>query len=467
MKPRLAFFGWLLVSAGVPSPATGQATAADLFPPGLAAFWQHAPHEESRSRMTLNDVEQEALRNNPEIRLAARRVAIAEARSRSAGALEDPQFMYRGWGTPLAKPWDLNQTQHMFMFSQSLPGTGKRQLRAKLADGAIEVAKAEAEAKSRDVLAQVRAAFYALLRSDSELRFHDEQVELARQSSESARIKYVVGKVPQQDMLKAQTALTRLVEHLLMLTQDGDLARAKLNTLMGRDPAAPLDVAGDYTPDVHLPGILELEKLALEHRPELAAVSSAIGQDETRTELAQKTLKPEYTVSGGYMLMPGDSRYRNTYMAELSVTLPWLNRQRHEDEIAEAKAILAAENAEFAAQRSVVFGEIQESLVRARAAQRLSALYRDTLRPQAQAVLKATVAAYQNDRTDFLNLLDSQNTALEVELSYIRAESELETRLADLERAVGTALPQTVSTALEEPGDARAKITSSVQEAKQ
>ena len=59
---------------------------------------------------------------------------------------------------------------------------------------------------------------------------------------------------------------------------------------------------------------------------------------------------------------------------------------------------------------------------------------------QAQASLKSTVAAYQADRTDFLNLLDSQNTTLEVELDYYRAASELESQIADLERAVGTPL---------------------------
>src|SRR5712692_6323908 len=165
-----------------------------------------------------------------------------------AGALADPSFMYRGWGTPLAKPWDLNQTQHMFMFSQNLPGGGKRQLRGQLADSDVEVTKAQLETKKRDVLAQVRRSFYELLRNQDELRFHDEQVALARQGLESARIKYVVGKVPQQDMIKAQIALTRLVEHLVMLQQDSDLARTRLNTLLGRDPGAPLDVLGAYSP---------------------------------------------------------------------------------------------------------------------------------------------------------------------------------------------------------------------------
>lgn len=421
------------IDAAAPDPLAG----ADAI---LPAPQEH--HAATTAPLTLAELEAAALENNAEIRAASRQVAVAETRRGSAGALDDPSFTYRGWGTPLAKPWDLNQTQHMFMFSQNLPGGGKRQLRGQLADSDIEVAKAELEAKRRDVVAQVRRSFYELLRNQDELRFHDEQAALARQGLESARIKYVVGKVPQQDMLKAQIALTRLVEHLVMLQQDSDLARTRLNTLLGRDPGAPLDVLGSYSPPAKLPGLIELEKLALENRPELMAISAAIRQDETRTQLAEKSLKPDYSVSGGYMLMPSDSRYCNTYMAEVSVTLPWLNRGRHDSEIAEASAVVTAEKAEYESRRAAVFAEIQESLVRARVAQRLAGLYGDTLRPQAQAVLKATVAAYQADRTDFLNLLDSQNTTLDVELSYIRAVSELETRLADLERAVGAPLPR-------------------------
>jgi outer membrane protein TolC len=401
------------------------------------------PHHASTTvPLTLAELEAAALANNVELRAFARQVAVAEARRGSAGALDDPSFMYRGWGTPLARPWDLNQTQHMFMFSQSLPGGGKRQLRARLADDDVAVTKAELEAKKRDVLAQVRRSFYELLRNQDEFGFHDEQVELARQGLESARIKYIVGKVPQQDMLKAQIAFTRLAEHLVMLQQDSDLARTRLNTLLGRDPGGPLEVLGAYSPPARLPGLIDLENLALENRPELMAISAAIRQDETRAQLAEKSLKPDYTLSGGYMLMPGDSRYRNTYMAELSVTLPWLNRGRHDAEIAEASALVAARKADYESRRAAVFAEIQETLVRARVAQRLAGLYGDTLRPQAQAVLHATVAAYQADRTDFLNLLDSQNTILDVELNYIRAVSELETRLADLERAIGAPLPR-------------------------
>ena len=419
--------------------ANEPAADADSFSAVTGLLAQEHQHSRpSTPPMGLAELETAALANNPEVLVAMRRVAAAKTRVRSAGSLSDPEFMYRGWGTPLVKPWDLNQTQHMFMVNQSLPGPGKRALRTQLASEELDQINAELEAKKREVTAQVRKTFYDLLRNQDELLLHDEQAALARQSSESARIKYVVGRVPQQDVLKAQVALTKLVEHLVMLEQDGGLARARLNTLLGRDPSSPLEVQGEYSPPQKLPSLMDLEKSALENRPELAMASSGVRQGEARTKLAEKSYTPDYNLSAGYMLMPDGARYRNTYMAEVAVTLPWLNRGRHDAEVAEAQADVSAERAEYDSQRAIVFEEIQDALIRVQSAKRLVDLYNKTLRPQAQASLKSTLAAYQADRTDFLNLLDSQNTTLEVELDYYRAASEMDSRIADLERAVGT-----------------------------
>jgi len=400
-------------------------------------------HQHSRSTVppkNLAELEEEALAHNPEIRLMLRKVAVAQVKPKIAGSRDDPAFMYRGWGTPLQRPWDLNQTQHMFMYNQALPGPGKRALRAEVAAGDSDVVKAQLEAKKREIAAQVRRAFYDLLRNQDEVMLHDEQAALASQALEQARIKYVVGEAPQQDVLKAQIALTKLVEHLVMLQEEGSMATSRLNTLIGHDPAEPIAVAGEYAPPDTIPSLLELERIALENRPELAAVSAAVHQEEAKKKLAEKGYSPDYDISAGYMLMPDGARYRNTYMAELSVSLPWLNRGRHDAEIAESQAQIAEEQAEYDYQRAMVFQEIQEALVRVKSAKRLVDLYRGTLRPQAEASLKSAVSAYQADRTDFLNLLDSQNTTLDVELAYYRFASELESNLADLERATGAPL---------------------------
>ena len=391
--------------------------------------------------MSLEQVEAAAMIGSPDVRAAGHRVAVAEARVSKAGALDDPLFMYRDWGTPLKQPWNLNQAQNMFMVQQTFPGSGKRAVRSRIAGSEAEIAKQQLEAVRREVRLRVRKAFYDLLRSYDELRIHDQQAQFAYQALEAARIKYTVGRVPQQDVLKAQIATSKLEEHLAMVKQEGELARATLNTLMGRDPSSRLEVAGSYSTKVHLPSVLELQRLATENRPELRAYVAQESIAEANLTLARKAYTPDYTVGLGYMLLPEGSVTRNNYMAEFTVNLPWINRRKHNSEIQEAKAQGETARAEYEMQRSAVMLEIQEALIKVRSAQRNLDLYRDTLKPQAEATFKSAAAAYQHDRTDFLNLIDSQNMLLEVQSSFYRTAAEFDSRLAELERAIGTSLP--------------------------
>ena len=85
-------------------------------------------------------------------------------------------------------------------------------------------------------------------------------------------------------------------------------------------------------------------------------------------------------------------------MVEGSINLPWLNRRKHDAEISEAKAQVSEQDAEVAALRNSAFGQIQEALAQVRSAKRLADLYKSLLQPQAQATLRSTVIAYENDR---------------------------------------------------------------------
>jgi outer membrane protein TolC len=398
---------------------------------------QHHLSEASGPTLTLDEVERMALAENPEIRVAARRVAVVEAHLPSAGALEDPFFMYRGWQVPLRQPWNYNAAQNMFMLSQTLPGPGKRGLRANVAGSEVAEAKATLDATRLDVRIRVRKAFYDLLRAEDGLRIHDQHLDIARQAVEAARIKYAVGKVPQQDILKAQVSVTRLAEHLIHFDQDAEIARGRLNTLLGHNPNAPINIRGEYETSVVLPSVETLEQAALQSRPDLQQAQAAVEKSEKEKAFAQKAYVPDFTVSAGYMLMPRGSEFRNNYMLEGSINLPWLNHRKHDAEIAEATAKVSEQDAEVAAMRNSAFGQIQEALVEARAAQKLANIYQQALRPQAEATLHLTVIAYENDKTEFLDLLDSQMTVIDVDLAYFQAVADFEARMADLELAVG------------------------------
>jgi cobalt-zinc-cadmium efflux system outer membrane protein len=210
---------------------------------------------------------------------------------------------------------------------------------------------------------------------------------------------------------------------------------------MGRDPSSTLEVIGEYGTPRTLPNLEELERIALENRPELKAIAATGNVADAQLALARKAYTPDFTIAGGYMLMPDGSMFRNNYMAEVTISLPWLNRRKHDSEIQEAKAASDVVRSDQNAQVNAAFLEIQRALIQAHAAERSLKLYRDTLRPQAEAALKSAAAAYQHDRIDFLNLVDSQNMLLDVESSYFKAAANFDVRIAELERAIGAPLP--------------------------
>jgi outer membrane protein TolC len=69
-------------------------------------------------------------------------------------------------------------------------------------------------------------------------------------------------------------------------------------------------------------------------------------------------------------------------------------------------------------------------------------LYRTTLLPQAEQSLRVAEAAYQSDRIDFLNLLDSDRTLVDFRLEYFRNLAEYGKNVAHLERALGVDLAE-------------------------
>jgi outer membrane protein TolC len=393
------------------------------------------------SPMTLTQIDSEVLAHNPDIQTASSQKRIAEAHLGNAMASDDPQFSYRGWGTPIFQPWNLNQTQHMFMITQNIPSRSKRELQYLIASDDTEIQALAIETKRREVIAMAHQAFNQLLRSYDQRRIHHDQVLLAQQSIEATRIQYIAGKAMQSDVLKAGVAYSRLAEHEIMLERDADSARAALNTLMGRPPDEPLEVEGTYGILESLPTQAALQDLAIANRPELLQLNLMAKQAARKVDLARKGLKPDYSIGAGYMLMPGGSEHRSGWMGEISMTLPWLNSGKHESEVEQAQEEHDAILAEYQKQLSYISREIRESLIRAQSSLKIVELYRDTLRPDTASVSKAATVAYQTSQSSLLSILDSQSMSIEVEYALFDALSNYEQSLADMERAAGTSVP--------------------------
>src|SRR5206468_4329273 len=99
--------------------------------------------------------------------------------------------------------------------------------------------------------------------------------------------------------------------------------------------------------------------------------------------------------------------------------------------------------AEFQIMRNNTLWAVKDLLVKVQTAERLIRLYRADVLPQAENALRISQKAYQSDRIGFLDLLDVQKSLLQFKLEHYGHLADYQSRLAELEQAVGKNLEET------------------------
>jgi outer membrane protein TolC len=85
-------------------------------------------------------------------------------------------------------------------------------------------------------------------------------------------------------------------------------------------------------------------------------------------------------------------------------------------------------------------GELTENLAALEAARRTEALVATSLLPQAELTFQSAIAGYENGKVDFATLLDAQRQIRRAKQERLKAQTEAQMRLADIERIVGEEL---------------------------
>src|SRR5262249_49778557 len=149
-----------------------------------------------------------------------------------------------------------------------------------------------------------------------------------------------------------------------------------------------------------LPDMVAVQQLALQHHPELVKSRLATDRAEAALNLARQDYKPDFSVQGGYLLMPNQT---DALLARVGITwprAPWARGKTDAHVAEESAAVAAARSREHAVESSLRLA-VAEAYVRAQSAQQRAALIRTTILPQSQQTFDVARVAYQSDRTDF------------------------------------------------------------------
>jgi len=375
---------------------------------------------------------------NPELKEMLARAKAGVQEVRRAGALDDPMLKYEAWGVPINKPTAFNQDQtNMIGLRQNFPFPGNQSLKSEAALRDAESMYQMYRDRQLDVISRLKKAYLDYYSMDREIAIHLEHVKIMGDMEKISDIKFRNGTVSQQDVLKPQVELIMLHNDVLAMSQHVESAKAAINALLSRPPESPLGKPRELAfPDEKF-DVQELSAKALD-RPDVLAAQFKARSTETMGKVASREGNlPDFSIGADYWQQPGAPN--DAYGLMFSINLPWFTG-KHGAEVAKVEHTLRADQAAVETAKNKALYEVRDAFLRVEAARKSLILFKGELVPKSAQSVEVSRANYEKDKASFLDLLDAERSLRDVKLKYSQALVQYEMSVADLERAVGTAL---------------------------
>jgi outer membrane protein TolC len=283
-------------------------------------------------------------------------------------------------------------------------------------------------------MSRLKVAYYELFFVERSVEIVAKNKDLLEQFATTAESRYAVGHAVQQDVLRAYTELTILLQRLTQLEQQRGSLRAALNSLLNRPPQSPL---GKPVEPLKRPFAMTFEQLldlSGEKSPNVKAASRLVDRNRLTLDLARQQYIPDFAVSVGYQ---NRGRLEGMWQVMVGATVPLYFRTKQDYGVREAVSGLSEAEHGLQAVRQGLFFEIKDLFLMAQTSAKLLELIGTGTLPQARLTLESALASYAVGKVDFLTLLTNLLNVLNQELQYAQELSNFEKALANLERVVG------------------------------
>ena len=390
--------------------------------------------------LMLDDVVRTALAKNPAVQSAAHTVAAQRAKVPQARSLPDPNVGVGWMGNiqPFSVQTGDPSSYRSVSAMQMLPFPGKRNLRGQIASKEADATQWDLEAVRRRVTADVKAAYYDYWYYDKAIRTTQQNRDLLTKLSQIAEARYRVGKGMQADVLRSQVEISMLLQKLTTLEQQRATAQARLNTLLARDPEAPLPPAADIPQQTPLNYSLEdLYKQARQNDPEYQRMQKMVERNQLAINLAQKDYLPDLSIGYMYEQRP---MIPDMHGMTFTVNVPIFYKTKQREEVRQAtEEQLSASSARDNRQNELYF-DLKQNYLAAKASDNLLKLFSQGVVPQSSLALESSMSAYQVGNVDFLTVIGNFTTVLNYETDYYRELANYQTALARMEAVTGADL---------------------------
>jgi outer membrane protein TolC len=303
----------------------------------------------------------------------------------------------------------------------------------------------------------VAVSFYDYIGSKALVIADETNLEEAQTSLEAADLRLEAGVGTLPDVLQARAILAQVQLDLVEDRGNVEILRGELATAVGWPSNTVFDVsdpADDLPLDALADNVNDLINVAMENRPDLAAVQASVREAEAELRQAKSAFFPEISATGQlfrFWVRPdgGMSEYFTNYLLGVQLQVPIFQGFTLINSVRQASAELESAKAALKLQEQIVIDQVWAAYYNFRTAvQSLEAA--TVLLESSIESYNASLERYQNGVGDIVELLNAQTTLAEARAEQVQTTTDIFTSYANLINAMGTGIPSPEEIVIEE-----------------
>lgn len=370
--------------------------------------------------VTLEQLEQIALANNPTATQVQANLRAASALARQTGLYPNPTIGY--YGDEIRGGSSGGGKQGGFV-SQTIVLGGKLAAARRVAELQSNQVETSVQIQRLRILNNVRTLFYEVLTAQRLLEVRQNLAKLAGDTIQTSRQLANVGQADRPDVLQAEVEQQQAIAGLRVSQQNLQTSWRALTAVVGK-PEMPLTrLEGDLET---IPDLSYDESVAttLRDSPEVKFAQQAVVRAEASLVQARKAPIPDLEVTG--LLVQNNAPLEITRKpirveagVQIGVQIPLFNR--NQGNIASAKAAIEGSQQDLSRIKLQLQRDVAGMFRDYDAARVLAQQYKTEMLPRAEQAFRLYQSNYQRMAGAYPQVLISQRTLFQLEAEYVQA----------------------------------------------
>jgi cobalt-zinc-cadmium efflux system outer membrane protein len=371
--------------------------------------------------MTLEQLQQMALQNNPTFAQSTANIRAAEGRKKQSGLYPNPTVGYQG---EQIRGGSFHGGEQGFFVQQDFVLSGRLGLNRRIFDEELKQAETEAEEQKLRVLTNVRMSYIQALAAQQTLELRQNLSKLADDAVQTSHQLANVGQADAPDVLEAEVEAQQAELAVTMAAQSQQRVWKALSAVVGI-PRLPLMRLEGKLEDTQPVSADELVEKIVNESPAVRIAELGVKRAEATLARAKRELIPDLQIRAGMqqngelLSEPNGRPVGLQGFADVGVRIPIFNRNQGN--------ILTAKSEVERAKREV---ERVKLVLRERAAsvvqnysfsQTAVDRYKNQMIPRAQKAYEMYAKKYHEMASAYPQVLIAQRTLMQLDVSYITA----------------------------------------------